>query len=99
MSNVTYCSNLYCAPMWFDCTITVLIASKMLVNLNIKSFGELLRVFVHGFRSRTIISRNFCCQVFVIVHVVFIQSYGLGDEHYCMFICDRPHSYYSLRNS
>ena len=39
-----------------------------------------------------------CCQVFVIVHVVFIQSYGLGGKHYCMLICDRPHTYYSLRN-
>ena len=76
----TYCSNLYCAPMWFDCTKTVLTklkvaynnslrrfmglpwhnsASEMFVNLNIKSFGELLRVFVHGFRSRITISRNF----------------------------------------
>ena len=24
--------------------------------------------------------------MFAIVHVVFIQSYGLGGEHYCMFI-------------
>ena len=76
----TYCSNLYCAPMWFDCTKTVLTklkvaynnslrrfmglpwhnsASEMFVNLNIKSFGELLRVFIHGFRSRITISRNF----------------------------------------
>ena len=76
----TYCSNLYCAPMWFDCTKTVLTklkvaynnslrrfmglpwhnsASEMFVNLNIKSFGELLRVFVHVFRSRITVSRNF----------------------------------------
>ena len=76
----TYCSNLYCAPMWFDCTKTALIklkvaynnslrrfmglpwhnnASEMFVNLKIKSFGELLRVFVHGFRSRIIISKYF----------------------------------------
>ena len=34
-------------------------ASEMFVNQNIKSFGELLRIFVHGFRSRIIISRNF----------------------------------------
>ena len=34
-------------------------ASEMFVNINIKSFGELLRVFVHGFRSNIIISRNF----------------------------------------
>ena len=32
---------------------------EMFVNLNIKSFGELLRVFVLRFRSRIIISRNF----------------------------------------
>ena len=76
----TYCSNLYCAPMWFDCTKTALIklkeaynnslrrfmglswhngASEMFDNLNIKSFGELLQVFVHGFHSRIIIFRNF----------------------------------------
>ena len=34
-------------------------ASEMFVNLNIKSFRELLRVVVHGFRSRIIISKNF----------------------------------------
>ena len=34
-------------------------ASEMFVNLNIKSFGELLRVFVHGFRSRITVSRKF----------------------------------------
>ena len=77
---MTYRSNLYCAPMWFDCTKTVLTklkvaynnslrrfmglpwqnsASEMFVNLNIKSFGELLRVFVHGFLSRITISRIF----------------------------------------
>ena len=27
--------------------------------MHIKSFGELLRVFVHGFRSRITVSRNF----------------------------------------
>ena len=61
----TYCSNLYCAPMWFDCTKTALkklkvaynnslrrfmglpwrnSASEMFVNLNIRSFDELLRI-------------------------------------------------------
>ena len=82
MSNVTWTdySNLYCAPMWFDCTKTALTklkvaynnglrrfmglpwhnsASEMFVNLNIKSFDELLRVVVHGFRSRIIIYGNF----------------------------------------
>ena len=77
---MTYCSNLYCALMWFNCTKTALTklkvaynnslrrfmglpwhnsASEMFVNLNIKSFGELLRVFPPGFRSRIFISRNF----------------------------------------
>ena len=66
----TYCSNLYCSPIWFDCTKTALkkwkraynnslrrfmglpshnSASEMFVNLNIKSFGELLRCFVYVF--------------------------------------------------
>ena len=75
----TYCSNLYCAPMWFDCTKTALkklkvaynnslrrfmglpwrnSASEMFVNLNIRSFDELLRMFVFGFRSRIINSNN-----------------------------------------
>ena len=75
----TYCSNLYCAPMWFDCTKTALkklkvaynnslrrfmglpwhnSASEMFVNLNIKSFGEMLRCFVYSFRSRIMISGN-----------------------------------------
>ena len=66
----TYCSNLYCAPMWFDCTKTALkklkvaynnslrrfiglpwhnSASEMFVNLNIKSFGEMLRSFVYTY--------------------------------------------------
>ena len=66
----SYCSNLYCALMWFGCTKTALL--KLIVahnnNLgrfnclprhNIKSFGELLRVFEHGFCSRIIISRKF----------------------------------------
>ena len=79
MSSVTYCSNLYCAPMWFDCTKTALkklkvaynnslrrfmglpwynSASEKFVNLNIKSFGEMLRCFVYSFRSRIMISGN-----------------------------------------
>ena len=82
----TYCSNLYCAPMWVDCTKTALTklkvaynyslrrfmdlpwhnsAREMFVNLNIKSFCELLRVFAHGFRSRILYLGILCCQVFV----------------------------------
>ena len=33
-------------------------ASEMFVNLNIKSFGEMLRCFVYSFRSRIMISGN-----------------------------------------
>ena len=75
----TYCSNFYCAPMWFDCTKTALkklkVAynnilrqfmglpwhnsdSEMFVNLNIKSFGEILRCIVYCFRSRIMLVEN-----------------------------------------
>ena len=33
-------------------------ASEMIVNLNIKSFGEMLQCFVYGFCSRIMISEN-----------------------------------------
>ena len=59
-------------------------AIEMFVNLNIKSFGELLRIFVHVFCSRIIISRNLMLSC--ICNSYFIQSYGLGGEHYCV-IC------------
>ena len=29
----TYCSNLYCAPMWFDCTKTVLTNLKVATTI------------------------------------------------------------------
>ena len=75
----TYCSTLYCAPMWFDCTKTALkklkvaynnslrrfmrlpwrnSASEMFVNLNIRSFDEMLRIFTFVFMSRVIVSNN-----------------------------------------
>ena len=73
------------------CCICCIVALLHLVNC----FEFLYTVFVQGLLYLGIL----CCQVFVIVHVVFIQSYGLGGEHYCMSICDRPHTYYSLRNS
>ena len=68
-------------------------ASEMFVNLNIKSFGELLEFLYTVFVQGLLYLRNLCCQVFAMVQVVFIQSYGLGGEHYCMFICDWPHRY------
>ena len=63
----TYCSILYCAPLWYSFTLTAMkniktaynnstmrlfflpkhnSASEMCVNLNIISFGELLRKYV-----------------------------------------------------
>ena len=108
----TYCSNLYCAPMWFDCTKTALkklkeaynnslrrfmglpwhnSASEMFVNLNIKSFGEMLRSFVYSCRSRIMISGNL--MLFTIVLALFILTYGLGGEHCYLLTCDWPHSY------
>ena len=115
----TYCSILYCAPMWLGCTKTALTklkvaynnslrrfmglpwhnsASEMFVNQNIKSFGELLRVFTHGFRSRIIISRNcilssICNRSCSIYSKLWAWWQTLG---YCMFICDRPHTYLYL---
>ena len=68
-----YCSNLYCAPLWYNFTLTAMkkikiaynnsirrlfflpkhnSASEMCVNLNIMSFGELLRKYVYSFRLR-----------------------------------------------
>ena len=75
----TYCSNLYCAPLWYNFTLTAMkkikiaynnsirrlfflpkhnSASEMCVNLNIMSFGELLRKYVYSFRFRLGASLN-----------------------------------------
>ena len=34
----TYCSNLYCAPMWFDCTKTALKKLKVAHNISLRRF-------------------------------------------------------------
>ena len=34
----TYCSNLYCAPMWFDCTKTALKTLKVTYNNSLRRF-------------------------------------------------------------
>ena len=47
-------------------------------------FEFLRTVFVQGLLCLKIV----CCQVFTIVHVVFIRSYGFGGEHYCIFMCE-----------
>ena len=75
----TYCSNLYCAPLWYNFTLTAMkkikiaynncirrlfflpkhnSVSEMCVNLNIMSFGELLRKYVYSFRFRLGASLN-----------------------------------------
>ena len=43
-------------------------ASEMFVKLNIKSFGEQLRVFVHGLLYLGIL----CCQVFAIQSMLYL---------------------------
>ena len=57
-------------------------------EMNIKSFCELLRLFVHVLRRKKLYLGTLCWQAFAIVHAVFIRNYGLGREHYCVFICD-----------
>ena len=37
----TYCSNLYCAPMWFDCTKTALIKLRVAYNNRLRRFMDL----------------------------------------------------------
>ena len=53
-------------------------ASEMFVNLNILSFGELLRKFVYSFQSRLIISDNILLVVFSTPLLHYILPFGLG---------------------
>ena len=63
----SFCFNMYCSTMWYNCTVTVmrklriafnsslrrlLGASGMFVQLNIKSVGELSRSYIHCFMNR-----------------------------------------------
>ena len=75
----SFCSNMYCSTMWYNCTVTAMrrlriaynnslrrllgipkhnSASGMFVQLNIKSFGKLLRSSIHGFMNRLHCSNN-----------------------------------------
>ena len=75
----TYCSNLYCALLLYNFTLTAMkkikiaynnsirrlffmpkhnSTSEMCVNLNIMSFGEILRNYVYSFRFRLGASLN-----------------------------------------
>ena len=63
--------------------------SEMFVNLNIRLFGELLRVFVRSFRSRIVISGNFMlASICNSLCIVCIRNYKFRGQHHCMFICD-----------
>ena len=64
----SFCFNMYCSTMWYNCTVTAMrklriaedywvlpkhnSASEMFVQLNIKSFTELLRSYIHSFINR-----------------------------------------------
>ena len=75
----TFCFNMFCSTMWYNCTVTVMrrlgiaynnslrrllgipkhsSASRMFVQLNIKSFGELLRSYIHSFMNGLQCSNN-----------------------------------------
>ena len=75
----SFCSNMYCSIMWYDCHVTAMrrlriaynnslrrlldipkhnSASEMFVLLNIKSFSELLRSYIHSFMNRLQCSNN-----------------------------------------
>ena len=68
-------------------------ASEMFVNLNIKSFGKMLRCFVYSFCSRIMTSGNLMLIGIYHAFALLILIYGLGGEHYYMLTCDWPHSY------
>ena len=75
----SFCSNMYCSTMCYDCTVTAMrrlriaynnslrrllgipkhsSARGMFVQLNITSFGELLRSYIHSFMNRLQCSNN-----------------------------------------
>ena len=57
-------------------------ASEMFVNLNIRSFDEMLRIFTFGFMSRVIVSIICLYLIFTTHPVVCIQIFGLGGIAY-----------------
>ena len=57
-------------------------ASEMFVNLNIRSFDEMLRIFTFGFMSR-VMFQIICLYLIFTTHlVVCIQIFGLGGIAY-----------------
>ena len=57
-------------------------ASEMFVNLNIRSFDEMLRSFTFGFMSRVIVQIMCLYLIFTTHPVVCIQIFGLGGLAY-----------------
>ena len=98
-----FCSTLYCAPMWFDCTKMALkilkvaydnslrhfmklpclnSASEMFVDLNIRSFDEILRI-LHLDLCRELSFKKMSLYLIFTTHsVVCIEIFGLGGIVY-----------------
>ena len=57
-------------------------ASEMFVNLNIRSFDEMLRIFTFGFMSRVIVSNNVLISNIYNSPCRCIQIFGLGGIAY-----------------
>ena len=96
----SFCSNMYCSIMWYNCTVTAMKrlriaynnslrrllgipkhnnASGMFVQLNIKSFGELLRSYIHSFTNRLQCSYNLILSSICESTVpIFILIFGHG---------------------
>ena len=53
-------------------------ASEMFVQLNIESFGELLRSYIHSFMNRLQCSNNLIYPLYVKVQCLFILIFGRG---------------------
>ena len=51
----TYCSNLYCAPMWSDCTKTALIKLKVVYN---NSLGRFMALPWHNSDNEMFVNLN-----------------------------------------
>ena len=95
----TYCSNLYCASLWYNFTLTAMkkieiaynnsirrlfflpkhnSASEMYVNLNIMSFGELLRKMLTALDSDWELREIVLLITFIAPMFLYTLIYGLG---------------------
>ena len=99
----SFCSNMYCYTMWYNCTVTAMgrlgigyntsprrllgtlkhnSASRMFVQLNIESFGELLRSYIHSFMNRLQCSNNLILSVPIYLVKVLCYWY----QHQSMYV-------------